>query len=90
MRRMRRTRPAPDDLDLVDAGEIARRLGLRHRSVVLDWRLHRFHFPAPVMRRRTYLWNWSEIVEWTSRHAAEVAAQRGDSTERGEGTIPPC
>ena len=73
---MRRPRPAPDELDLVDAGEIARRLNLRHRSVVLDWRLHRFHFPAPVMRRRTYLWKWSDVEAWSNEHTAEVLAQR--------------
>jgi hypothetical protein len=73
---MRRPRPAPDDLDLVDAGEIARRLNLRHRSVVLDWRLHRFHFPAPVMRRRTYLWKWADVEAWSNEHTAEVRAQR--------------
>jgi hypothetical protein len=73
---MRRVRSTPDDLELVDAGEIANRLGLRHRSVVLDWRLHRFHFPAPVTRRRTYLWKWSDVEAWSIEHAAEVAAQR--------------
>jgi hypothetical protein len=73
MRRLRRT---PDGLDLVDAGEIARRLNLRHRSVVLDWRLHRFHFPAPVMRRRTYLWKWSDVEAWSTEHAAEVHANQ--------------
>jgi hypothetical protein len=73
---MRRPRPVPDGLDLVDAGEIARRLNLRHRSVVLDWRLHRFHFPAPVMRRRTYLWKWADVEAWSTEHAAEVTANQ--------------
>jgi hypothetical protein len=73
---MRRPRAVPDDVDLVDAGEIARRLRLRHRSVVLDWRLHRFHFPAPVMRRRTYLWKWADVEAWTSEHMAEVIANQ--------------
>ena len=78
---MRRPRPAPDDLDLVDAGEIAKRLNLRHRSVVLDWRLHRFHFPAPVMRRRTYLWNWDDVERWSFEHTAEVLAHQTRSGE---------
>jgi hypothetical protein len=69
--------PAPSDIELVDAGEIAKRLHLRHRNVVLDWRLHRFHFPAPVMRRRTYLWNWAEVERWSSEHANDVLAMRG-------------
>jgi hypothetical protein len=73
---MRRPRRVPDGLDLVDATEIARRLNLRHRSVVLDWRLHRFHFPAPVMRRRTYLWRWSDVETWTNEHLAEVLANQ--------------
>jgi hypothetical protein len=72
---MRRPR-SPDDVDLVDAAEIARRLHLRHRRVVLDWRLHRFHFPAPVLRRRTYLWKWSEVEAWSAEHAAEVIANQ--------------
>jgi hypothetical protein len=76
---VRRPRPAPDDLDLVDAGEIARRLNLRHRSVVLDWRLHRFHFPAPVMRRRTYLWRWDDVEKWSTEHTAEVIANQSRS-----------
>jgi hypothetical protein len=78
---MRRPRPAPDDVDLVDAGEIARRLNLRHRSVVLDWRMHRFHFPAPVMRRRTYLWDWSDVEAWSLEHTVEVLAQRARPDE---------
>jgi hypothetical protein len=77
---MRRFRRAPDGLDLVDATEIARRLNLRHRSVVLDWRLHRFHFPAPVMRRRTYLWRWSDVEEWCNEHLAEVLANQRASS----------
>jgi predicted DNA-binding transcriptional regulator AlpA len=76
MPRARRLRPAPEGLDLVDAGEIARRLELRDRTVVLDWRLHRFHFPAPVMRGRTYLWKWSDVEAWSNEHAAEVVAHR--------------
>jgi hypothetical protein len=76
MPRLRRGRPAPDDADLVDAAEIARRLNLRHRSVVLDWRLHRFHFPAPVMRRRTYLWKWADVEAWSVEHATEVMAHQ--------------
>jgi hypothetical protein len=75
---MRRRRTVPDGVDLVDAAEIARRLHLRHRGIVLDWRLHRFHFPAPVMRRRTYLWKWSDVEKWSTEHAAEVLANRRD------------
>jgi hypothetical protein len=76
---MRRWRLAPDSVDLVDAGEIARRLNLRHRSVVLDWRLHRFHFPAPAMRARTYLWKWADVEAWSREHEAEVLANQARS-----------
>jgi hypothetical protein len=63
-------------VELVDAGEIARRLGLRHRNVVLDWRFHRFHFPAPVTRRRSYLWDWRDVAKWAQVHATELAAHQ--------------
>jgi hypothetical protein len=63
-------------VELVDAGEIAKRLGLRHRNVVLDWRLHRLNFPAPVARRRTYLWRWRDVEEWFARNRDAVATAR--------------
>jgi hypothetical protein len=66
----RRARPIDPGIELVDAAEIARRLHVRHRNVVLDWRLHRFGFPAPVMRRRSYLWNWAEVEAWSHGHDA--------------------
>jgi hypothetical protein len=81
---VRRRRPASGDEDLVDAGEIARRLGLRNRSVVLDWRLHRFHFPAPVIRRRTYLWRWADVEAWSNEHSTEIEARRPPD-EEGDG-----
>jgi hypothetical protein len=71
---------------LVDAGEIARRLGLRSRSVVLDWRLHRFHFPPPVIRRRTYLWRWADVEAWSAQHATEIEARRVPDDANGEET----
>ncbi len=77
---MRREPQGSDGVDLVDAAEIARRLNLRHRNVVLDWRLHRFHFPAPVMRRRTFLWRWEEVRAWSLEHASEVQAKRAPGT----------
>ena len=65
-----------DGVELVDAAEIARRLHLRHRNVVLDWRLHRLQFPAPVTRGRTFLWRWTDVVEWSTAHPVEVESKR--------------
>jgi hypothetical protein len=72
--------PTGVDVELVDAGEIARRLGLRHRNVVLDWRFHRFHFPPPVTRRRSYLWDWRDVAKWAQVHATELAAHQVPGT----------
>jgi hypothetical protein len=58
--------------ELVDATEIARRLGVRRASVVLDWRLHHLDFPRVVARRRAYLWRWSDVAAWFEAHAHEV------------------
>jgi hypothetical protein len=80
---VRRQPPAPERSELVDAGEIARRLDLRHRSVVLEWRLlSRFGFPAPVMRRRTYLWRWADVEAWSRAHAHEVVTHRSPPKRR--------
>jgi hypothetical protein len=52
--------------ELVDATEIAGRLGLRGARQVLDLRVHRLGFPDPVGRRgRTLVWCWSDVDRWT-------------------------
>jgi hypothetical protein len=53
--------------ELVDAAEIARRLGLSSGRVVTSWSLNHLDFPAPVARRRALLWRWVEIVAWRRR-----------------------
>jgi len=51
--------------ELVDAREVAERLGLRSARVVLDLRIHRLGFPAPVGRQgRSLLWSWPEVELW--------------------------
>jgi hypothetical protein len=75
-------------IELVDAGEIARRLHLRHRNVVLDWRLHRLNFPAPVARRRTYLWRWSDVEAWFAKNESSLLG-RPDHRRRPQGQESP-
>jgi hypothetical protein len=67
------------DGDLVDAVEIARRLGLSNKQVVLDWRYHSAEFPHPVARGPALRWRWGEVVRWAQAHPRHVANfQRGD------------
>ena len=54
-----------DHDDLVDAREVAARLGLKSARTVLDLRVHRLGFPAPVGRQgRALLWSWSQVEIW--------------------------
>jgi predicted DNA-binding transcriptional regulator AlpA len=56
----------------VDAAEVAIRLGLRNSRAVLDLRVHRLGFPAPVGRQgRSLLWSWSRVERWSVDAAAE-------------------
>src|SRR5262245_11928312 len=51
--------------DFVDAQGIAERLGLKSTRTVLDLRVHRLGFPAPVTRfGRTLVWSWPEVACW--------------------------
>jgi len=55
-----------DGDELVDAAEVAARLGLRNARAVLDLRVHRLGFPAPVGRQgRALLWSWSQVERWS-------------------------
>jgi hypothetical protein len=55
-----------DGAELVDAPEIAARLGLKTARQVLDLRVHRLGFPEPVARRgRKLLWSWSQVESWS-------------------------
>jgi len=52
--------------ELVDAAEVAARLGLRNARAVLDLRVHRLGFPAPVGRQgRALLWSWASVERWS-------------------------
>lgn len=54
------------DLDLlVDATEIASRLGVRRPQVVHDWRRRHVDFPEPVIRlAHVNIWLWPEVERW--------------------------
>jgi hypothetical protein len=54
-----------DPADLVDATDIAARLGIAHPNTVHSWR-HRYDdFPEPVFRReRVLLWRWPDVEAW--------------------------
>ena len=55
-----------DGEELVDAPEIAQRLGLKSSRQVLDLRVHRLGFPEPVGRKgRTLIWSWSQVETWS-------------------------
>jgi predicted DNA-binding transcriptional regulator AlpA len=55
-----------DGEELVDAPEIAARLGLKSSRQVLDLRVHRLGFPEPVGRKgRTLIWSWSQVATWS-------------------------
>ena len=69
-----------DGRELVDAREVAARLGLKNARTVLDLRVHRLGFPAPVGRQdRALLWSWSQVELWD----AEAATTRRSIPERG-------
>jgi len=55
-----------DGEELVDAPEIAERLGLKSPRQVLDLRVHRLGFPEPVGRKgRTLIWSWAQVELWS-------------------------
>lgn len=54
-----------DGEELVDATEVAARLGFKNARAVLDLRMHHLGFPAPVGRQgRSLLWSWSQVERW--------------------------
>jgi len=57
--------------ELVDAGEVATRLGFKNARVVLDLRMHHLGFPAPIGRQgRSLLWSWRQVERWDTSGAA--------------------
>jgi hypothetical protein len=67
-----------DGEELVDAAEVAVRLGLKSARTVLDLRVHRLGFPAPVGRQgRALLWSWSQVELWGSNASAALPPSFG-------------
>jgi hypothetical protein len=64
-----------EGMELVDAPEIAERLGLKSPRQVLDLRVHRLSFPDPVGRRgRRLIWSWPQVEMWAATSVATLAA----------------
>jgi hypothetical protein len=62
-----------DGEELVDAPEIAERLGLKSSRQVLDLRVHRLGFPEPVGRKgRTLIWSWPQVESWSGAGLASL------------------
>jgi hypothetical protein len=60
--------------ELVDAREVALRLGMRSARTVLDLRVHRLGFPPPVGRQgRALLWSWPQVERWSEDAPAPLA-----------------
>jgi hypothetical protein len=63
--------------ELVDAQEVALRLGLKNARTVLDLRVHRLGFPAPVGRQgRALLWSWPQVEMWGTTASDSVPRLR--------------
>jgi hypothetical protein len=64
-----------DGEELLDAPEIAARLGLKNARQVLDLRVHRLGFPEPVGRRgRRLMWSWAQVELWSTGGLDSLAA----------------
>ncbi len=58
---------------LMEASEIARRLGIKRTQVVDQWRREHSDFPPPAaVRARTPLWRWDEIERWARQAGVRV------------------
>jgi len=56
-----------DGEEIVDAPEIADRLGLKSSRQVLDLRVHRLGLPDAVARHgRKLMWSWSQVDAWAT------------------------
>jgi predicted DNA-binding transcriptional regulator AlpA len=61
--------------EMVDAPEIAERLGLKSARQVLDLRVHRLGFPDPVARQgRKLMWSWSQVDTWATTSLTSLCA----------------
>ena len=62
-----------DGDEIVDAPEIAQRLGLKNARQVLDLRVHRLGFPDPVARQgRKLMWSWAQVDAWAAVSLASL------------------
>jgi hypothetical protein len=69
-----------DGEELVDAREVAARLGLKSARTVLDLRVHRLGFPSPVGRQgRALLWSWPQVAMWDAEGGTLRPAPAGRS-----------
>lgn len=51
--------------DLVDAPEIARRVGINRPQAVHNWRSRYDDFPEPIaVFGNAVLWDWKEVSRW--------------------------
>jgi predicted DNA-binding transcriptional regulator AlpA len=63
--------------EIVDAREVAERLGMKNARSVLDLRIHRLGFPPPVGRvGRTLVWSWSQVALWADESATQPGPER--------------
>ena len=64
-----------DGEEIVDAPEIAGRLGLKSPRQVLDLRCHRLGFPEPVGRQgRKLIWSWPQVEAWADASLTSLTA----------------
>lgn len=69
--------------ELVDAREVADRLGLKNARFVLDLRIHRLGFPDPVGRKgRSMLWSWQQVESWGATTELSLPPRPGDRGSR--------
>jgi hypothetical protein len=75
-----------DGQELVDAREVAARLGLKSARTVLDLRVHRLGFPAPVARQgRALLWSWAQVELWDA-HSTHTHPNHAHPNHAGSST----
>ena len=78
-----------DGQELVDAREVAARLGFKSARTVLDLRVHRLGFPAPVARRPTWPAPTVSVLSSTSVFAPVALIPTGHAYVVVPRTTPP-
>jgi DNA-binding transcriptional MerR regulator len=64
---------AHDPNELVGSAEIARRLGVKPRTVIL-WTQKGLGFPDPATKNGRYLYRWGTVAEWYERRLEGLSA----------------